>query len=153
MDQIAQEARHEIAAIIAAAGKLPLHDAADDLLKYMPRLDSLEGRRPTPEQVRINRTLSPEQWHAKYRYEREHTHEGPMFGNLKRAKPDADDADLRHAIIEAVKFYDACEKYFKWEGDFWDCVAHAVAKAQREYPHYLDKTYRNARNHLAYLMQ
>jgi hypothetical protein len=52
-----------------------------------------------------------------------------------------------------VKFHDACEKHFKWDGDFWDCVVRAVAQAQRDHPHYLDTTYRNARNHLAYLMK
>ena len=65
----------------------------------------------------------------------------------------ASDADLRQAIIEAVKFYDDYEKHFKWDGDFWDCVARAVALAQRDHPQYLDTTYRDARNHLAYLMK
>lgn len=152
MYRITQEAVDEIAAIIADAGKLPLHDAAYALWRQMSRLDRLEGR-PTPEKVRINRTLSPEQWQAKYRYEREHADEGPMFGYLKRAKPRAGDAEVRQAIIDAVKFYDDCEKYFKWDGDFWDCVVRAVALAQRDHPQYLDTTYRDARNHLAYLMK
>jgi len=38
----------------------------------MSRLDSLENRYPSDEEVRINRAMTPEQWLAKYRYEREH---------------------------------------------------------------------------------
>jgi hypothetical protein len=152
MYQVTPEAIEQIADIIADAGRLPLDDAAYTLWRQMPRLDNLEGR-PTDEEVRINRALSPEQWRAKYRYEREHAHEGPMFDYLERAKPRASEADLKQAIIEAVKFYDDCEKHFKWDGDFWDCVERAVAQAQKYHPQYLDTTYRDARNTLAYYMK
>jgi hypothetical protein len=152
MYEITPQAIEKIADIIADAGKLPLNDAAYALWRQMSRLDHLEGR-PTDEEVRINRALSSEQWWTKYRHEREHAHEGPMFFYLKRAKPRASEADLKQAIIEAVKFHDDCEKYFKWDGDFWDCVVRAVARSQCDHPHYLDTTYRDARNHLAYLMK
>ena len=118
----------------------------------MSRLDSLDGR-PTDEQVRAYRAMTPEQWHERYKYEREHAYEGPMYGYLKRAHPRAGEADLKQAIIEAVKFYDDCSHYFKWDGDFWACVVRAVAQAQNKHPYYLDTTYRDARNHLAYLMK
>jgi hypothetical protein len=49
----------EVDAIITDAGKLPLHDAAYALWRQMSRIDRLDGR-PTPEEVRINRTLTPE---------------------------------------------------------------------------------------------
>jgi hypothetical protein len=52
-----------------------------------------------------------------------------------------------------VKFYDDCEKYFKWDGDFWDSIERAVARAQRDHPGYLDTTYRDAHHHLAYVMK
>ena len=61
--------------------------------------------------------------------------------------------ELKAAIIEAVKFDDDCFKYFKWDGDFWDCVVRAVAQEQRKHPGYLDTNYRDARNHVAYYMK
>ncbi len=115
-------------------------------------MDRLEGR-PTEEQVCINRSLSREEWWAKYKYERAHAYEGPMLGYVRRAFPRAGDSDIKQAIIEAVNFDDDCSKYFKWEGDFWDCVVRAVAQAQKNHPHYLYTTYRDARNYLAYLMK
>jgi hypothetical protein len=152
MVQMSQDAIDEVTGIIAEAGQLPLGDAAFALWRQMSRLDRLEGR-PTDEEVRINRSLSREEWWTKYKHGREHAYEGPMFGYLKRAHPRAGDAELKEAIIEAVKFDDDCFKYFKWEGDFWDCVARAVAQAQRKHPDYLDTTYRDARNHVAYYMK
>jgi len=56
-------------------------------------------------------------------------------------------------VEPAVQFDDACSDHFKWEGDFWDCVVRAVAQAAKKHPHYLDATYRDARNNLAYLMK
>jgi hypothetical protein len=153
MNQITRQAIDEIANIIARAAQLPLHDAAFSLWRQMSRLDSLENRYPSDEEVRINRAMTPEQWSAKYRYEREHAYEGPMFGYLKRTHPYAGDADIKQAIIDAVHFHDACSRHFNWEGDFWECVVRAVAQAAKEYPHYLDTTYRDARNNLAYLMK
>ena len=85
--------------------------------------------RPTDEEVRVNRTPTPEQFRAKYRYDRDHAREGPMFGYVKRARPRADDAAIRQAIITSVKFKGAAEAHFKWDGDFWQCVVRAVAQA------------------------
>ena len=138
--------------IIAEAAELPLLDAAFLLSRRKSRLDTLEGR-PTPEEVAINRTLTMEQLAAKYRYARAHADEGPMFGYLKRAHPHADDSDIRHAILEAVSFEDACFKHFSWNGDFWDACVRAVALAAKKHPHYLEATYRDARNHVAYCMK
>jgi hypothetical protein len=154
MREMTQEAIDRVARIVAEAAKLPLPDAAYSLWCQKYRLDELEGRMPpSPEEVAINRAMTPEQWWAKYRRERDHAHEGPMFALVKRAQPGAGDADIRNAIIDAVKFHDDCEKYFKWDGDFWDCVERAVAQAQRYHPGYLDTTYRDARHHLAYVMK
>jgi hypothetical protein len=152
MHQITQKAIDEVADITAEAGQLPLDDAAFALWRQMLRLDMLEGR-PTDEEVRINRALSMEEWYAKYKHQRAHANEGPMFGYLRRAFPRVDDREIKRAIIEAVSFDDDCSKHFKWEGDFWDCVARAVALAQRNHPNYLETTYRDARNYLAYLMK
>jgi len=148
MDTPQPSAQDEIGAIIARAAKLPLLDAAYELWRQRYRFDTIEGR-PTAEEIRINRTLTPEQFSAKRRYERDHAHEGPMFGYVKRAHPNADD----QAIITAVRFEDAYNKHFDWNGDFGDCVARAVAQAARKFPFYLETSYRDARNDLAYYMK
>jgi len=154
MRQVTEQAIDQVAKIIAEAAKLPLYDAAYALWCQKYRLDELEGRMPpSDEEVAINRAMTSEQWWAKYRSERDHAYEGPMFVLVKRAQPRVGDAEIRQAIIDAVKFYDDCERYFRWDGDFWDCVVRAVAQAQRHHPHYLHTTYRDARNHLAYLMK
>jgi hypothetical protein len=149
MNRTEPSAEEQIEAFIASAAKQPLLDAAFELWRWRYRLDSIEGR-PTAEEVRINRTLSPQQMAEKYRYDRDHAHEGSMFGYVKRAHPRADDNAIRQAIITAVKFEGAAEAHFKWDGDFWDCVVRAVAQAAAEYPDFLETTYRDARNNLAY---
>jgi hypothetical protein len=152
MNRTEPSAEEQIEAFIASAAKQPLLDAAFELWRWRYRLDSIEGR-PTAEEVRINRTLSPQQMAEKYRYDRDHAHEGSMFGYVKRAHPRADDNAIRQAIITAVKFEGATEAHFKWDGDFWDCVVRAVAQAAAEYPDFLETTYRDARNNLAYYMK
>lgn len=149
MKQTGPSPEGQIAEFIASAAKQPLLDAAFELWRWRYRLDSIEGR-PTAEEVRINRTLTPEQISAKYRYDRDHAHEGPMFGYLKCAHPRADDAAIRQAIITAVKFEDATFTHFSWDGDFWACVVRAVARAAAQYPDFLETTYRDARNNVAY---
>jgi hypothetical protein len=152
MDQIEPSPDEQIATFIASAAKQPLCDAAFELWRWRYRLDSIEGR-PITEEVRINRTLTPEQLAAKYRYDRDHAHEGPMFGYLKRAHPHASDEAIRQAIITSVKFEGAAEAHFKWDGDFWACIVRAVAQAAAQYPDFLETTYRDARNNLAYYMK
>ena len=152
MSKTEPSAEEQIAAFVAGAAKQPLLDAAFELWRCRYRLDSIEGR-PTAEEIRINRTLTPQQMAAKYREARDHAHEGPMFGYVKRAHPDADDEAIRRAIITAVKFEAATEAHFKWDGDFWECVVRAVAQAAAEYPDFLETTYRDARNNLAYYMK
>lgn len=74
----------------------------------------------------------------------------PLLDALKRAHPRADDAAIRQAIITAVKFEDATFTHFSWDGDFWACVVRAVARAAEQYPDFLETTYRDARNNVAY---
>ena len=150
MDQITQEAIDEIADIIAKVAPLPLKDAAWALDKGMHRLDTLEGR-PTAEQVRRFRAMTPEQQSQHMRDERTHADDGPMFGYLKRSHPDADDADIKRAIMEAVRFQDDCSKFLQWGGNYWDCIVKAVAQSASKHPGFLDTTYRAAENYLAYL--
>lgn len=152
MDRIEPSAEEQIASIIASAAKQPLLDAAFELWCRRFRLDSIEGR-PTDEEVRFYRTLTPQQLSERLKYERDHAHEGPMFSYVKRAHPNAEDDAIRQAIVTAVKFEGAAEAHFDWNGDFWDCVVRAVAQAAAKYPDYLETTYRDARNNLAYYMK
>ncbi|MFB6416719.1 MULTISPECIES: hypothetical protein [Bradyrhizobium] len=152
MNEPQPSAEDELSAIIARAAKQPLLDAAYELWRQRNRLEAIADP-PTDEEVRVNRTLSMETFGVRYRYKREHAHEGPMFRYVKRAHPGADDQAIRQAIITAVKFEDAYNKHFDWNGDFGNCVARAVAQAARKYPHYLETTYRDARNDLAYYMK
>ena len=131
---------NEIADIIADAAPLPLLDAAYALWRRRCRLDTLEGR-PTAEEVRINRTLTPEQFSAKYRWDRHHARDGPAFSHLKRAHPRADDGAIKQAIMTAVKFEDACFKNFEQgAGEYWQRCEHAVARARRDFPGFHEDT-------------
>jgi hypothetical protein len=49
-----------------------------------------------------------------------------------------------------ASFEGAAEAHFKWDGDFWQ---RAVAQAAAQYPDFLETTYRDARNNLAYCMK
>jgi hypothetical protein len=101
--------------------------------------------------VRIHRTLTPEQSAAQYRYERDHAQDGPAFGHLKRAHPRANDTAIRQAIVTAVKFEDACFRHFEQTtAEYWQRCVHAVALARKDYPGFLDSTYRQAANDVAY---
>ena len=140
----------EISDIIADAAPLPLLDAAYALWRRRYRLDTLEGR-PTAEEVRINRTLTPEQFSAKYRWDRDHAQDGPAFSHLKRAHPCADDGAIKQSIITAVKFEDACFRYLEeTTAEYWQRCLHAVARARKDYPGFLDSTYQRAANDVAY---
>ena len=140
----------EVAEIIAEAAPLPLLDAAYALWRRRYRLDTLEGR-PTDEEARINRTLTPEQFTARYRWDRDHAHEGPAFNQVKRAHPRAEDGAIRQAIVIAVKFEDACFRNFEDSGaDYWQRCLHAVARARKDFPGFLESTYRQAANDVAY---
>jgi hypothetical protein len=145
----------EAETIIAEAAKLPLKDAAFLLWRRRPRLDTLEGPPMTPEEIRIARALSPEEIHAKMQYEHDHEQDGPTFDRLKRAHPQADDTEVKLVILAAVRFDDACFKYFTVDStDYWQRVERAVALARRqENPGYLESTYDAACNHVAYYMK
>jgi hypothetical protein len=86
-------------------------------------------------------------------YKRDHAQDGPTFDRLKRAHPRTDDTEVK--LIAAVRFDDACFKYFTVDcTDYRQRVVRAVALAQRqEKPGYLESTYYAARNHVAYYMK
>jgi hypothetical protein len=144
------EEETEVADIIADAAPLPLFDAAYALWRRRYRLDTLEGR-PTAEEIRINRTLTAEQFSAKYRNDRDHAQDGPAFNHLKRAHLHADDGAIRRAIVTAVKFEDACFRHFEQTtAEYWQRCVHAVALAREDFPDFLEDTYRQAANDVAY---
>jgi hypothetical protein len=99
------EEETEVADIIADAAPRPLLDAAYALWRRRYRLDTLEGR-PTAEEIRINRTLTAEQFSAKYRNDRDHAQDGPAFNHLKRAHPQAGDrhsGKVRRLLLQAFR--------------------------------------------------
>jgi len=140
----------EVADIIADAAPLPLLDAAYALWRRRYRLGTLEGR-PTAEEIRINRALTAEQFAEKYRRNRDHAQDGPSFNHLKRAHRRADDKAVKQAIVTAVKFEDACFRNFeRGAGEYWQRCEHAVARARKDFPSFLEDTYRQAANDVAY---
>jgi hypothetical protein len=144
----------DAATIIAEAARLPLKDAAFLLWRQRPRLDALELRPMTAEEVRVARARSPEEAWAKVRYDHDHAQDGPTFERLKRAHPQALDEDARQAIKAAVKFDDDCNKYFVVDStDYWQRIVRAVAQAARKNPGYLESTHEDARHSLAYYMK
>ena len=52
---------------------------------------------------------------ARIRYEHDHAHEGPAFDRLKRAHPEANDADIKQAIRSAVKPRRRLREVFRYE--------------------------------------
>jgi hypothetical protein len=134
---------------------LPLRDAAFELWRQKPRLDHAESARIPPEKRPPFVPVPPEEFRARYEYQRDHAEDGPTFDRLKRAHPNAAVTEVRLAIIAAVRFDDACFKYFTIDStDYWGRVVRAVLLAQRqENPGYLESTYQAARNHVAYYMK
>lgn len=140
----------ELQKIIAEAAALPLPDAAYAVWRSRYRIDRIEGR-PTDEQVRAYRAMSPAEQAAEMRHDREYAQDGPILPHLKAAHPRVGDAEIKQAISAAVRFEDACFKYFVWDGtDYWDRCVSAVARAEQENPGYLESTYRLAANDVAY---
>ena len=148
-----QDTSAEIAAIIAEAALLPLLDAAYAVWRRRYRLDTLQGR-PRAEQVRAFRAMSPSEQAANMRHDRDYAQDGPAFTHLKSAHPRASDDEIKRAIIAAVRFEDACFKYFVQDGtDYWERCVRAVALAAKQSPGYLESTCQLARNAVAYYMK
>ena len=71
------------------------------------------------------------------------------------ARLGAIDADLGQAIVAAVKFDDDCFRYFSYgSGEaYLENVALAVTRAAENNPPYLEATYNDARDWVAYNMK
>jgi hypothetical protein len=100
--------------LIADAAHLPLRDAAYAIWRQKSTFERLEGRvwpprdYSTPEAADKSRQAS----FAQIKYEREFAQDGPSFDRLRCAHPHASDAELKAAIIAAVKFDDDCLDIF-----------------------------------------
>ena len=145
-----------VAEIIGEAAALPLRDAAYAIWRQKATFERLEGRVwpprdcSTPEAAEKSRQES----FAQIRHEHDFAQDGPTFDRLKRAHPHAQAAELKQAIVAAVKFDDDCFKYFSYgRKDYLENVPHAVARAAQDNPPYLETTYRDARNHVAFYMK
>ncbi len=142
--------------IISEAARLPLWDAAYLIWREKTTFERLEGRRWRPPDVRTPAVAarSMRRVSAQLKRERDNAQDGPTCDRLKRAHPRADLAELKQAIVAAVKFDDDCFRYFSSNGgDCWDDVVRAVALAGKDHPHYLATTYRDARNWVAHNMK
>jgi hypothetical protein len=140
--------------IIAEARELPLKDAAFLLWRECSKLDLLAWRAMPSAMRAMLRPRPAAESAAEIRYEHDHAEEGLTFDRLKLAHPEADDADVRYAIIAAVKFDDACFGYFdKGRGEFGERFRRAVELAARDHPGYLEHTYQRARYYISYFMK
>jgi hypothetical protein len=147
--------------LLAEAAALPLRDAAYAIWRQKITFERLEGRvwPPRDQSTPEAREKSMRESMAQIRYEHDFAQDGPTFDRLKRAHPHAADSELKQAIVAAVKFDDDCFNHLikdgakYWEGDYWDNVVRAVVRAALDHPLYLDTTYRDARNWVAYNMK
>lgn len=143
--------------IIAEAVRLPLRDAAYVIRRQKSIFDKVEGphREPSDLSTPESREKAMREISALIRYERDHAQDGPTFERLKRAHPQADDAEAKQAIVAAVKFDRDCFRYFSYgrADDYWETVIRAVARAAVDGPTYLEITYCDARNWVAYHMK
>lgn len=143
--------------LIAEAAALPLHDAAYALWRQKSTFERLEMRRREPKDLSTPEAqeTSIREITEQFKLEHDFAQDGPTFDRLKRAHPQAGDAELKAAIVAAVKFDDDCFRYFSYRRveDYWASVIRAVAAAARDNPPYLETTYRDARNWVAYSMK
>jgi hypothetical protein len=147
--------------ILAQVAILPLADAAYALWRQKVRFEQLEHRYWPPKDHSTPEATEKaiQESRAQIKYEHDFAQDGPTFDKLKRTHPHAGDAQLKAAIVAAVKFDDDCFNYLSrggakyWEGDYWENVTRAVARAAQHHPDYLETTYRDARNRVAYYMK
>ena len=146
------EDEETIARTIAEASVLPLNDAAYLLWRECSTLDLLAWR-AMPTNVRGLFRSRPEN-SIEVRFEHDNPEDGLTFDRLKLTHPGADDAEVRQAIIAAVRFDDACFGYFeKIKGEFGARFKRAVELAARDHPGYLALTYQRARYYISYYMK
>jgi hypothetical protein len=143
--------------LIAEAASLPLRDAAYAIWRQKSTFERLEGRVWPPRDCSTPEAAekSSRESYAQIKYERDFAQDGPTFDRLKRAHPQVADVELKEVIIAAVKFDDDCFRYFSYgRGEHYlENVPRAVARAAQDHPPYLETTYRDAQNWVAYNMK
>ena len=139
---------------IAEASELPLKDAAYLLWRECSKLDLLAWRALPPGVRDLFRARPAGQNSTEVKFEHDHPEDGLTFDRLQLTHPGIDDAEVRQAIIAAVKFDDSCFGYFeKIKGEFGARFKRAVELAAREHPGYLELTYQRARYYISYYMK
>ena len=109
----------EVAGIIADAAPLPLLDAPSAMAASAIGWTSLEGR-PTIEEIRINRTLTPEQMAAKYRPRTRSRAGRSRLQSFEARASTRRRWRIRQAIVTSVKFENACFRHFEQStAEYW----------------------------------
>jgi hypothetical protein len=148
------EDEETIARTIAEASELPLKDAAYLLWRECSKLDLLAWRAMPPNMRHLFRSRPARENSTEVKFEHDHPEDGLTFDRLQLTHPGMDDAEVRQAIIAAVKFDDACFGYFeKIKGEFGARFKRAVELAARDHPGYLELTYQRARYYISYYMK
>jgi hypothetical protein len=145
--------------LIPEASQLPLKDAAFLLWRHKFELDREEFPRPPPDPT-IDPTdpavFAPmvRSIMATLLRERQTAHDGPTFGRMKKAHPEAGDAEIKQAITAAVKFDTDCTSFFSYRSaDYSDDLTRAIEQAKARNPGFLQSTYKAARLALAVAMR
>ena len=142
------------AKIIAEAAKLPLPDAAYTIWRQKSAfIREIEEASPCDLSDRRDALTHGQRLGAEDDLARTGASESVSFQRVKQAHPRADDAAVTDAILAAIRVNDDCMRHFVWVDDFWDSVIRAVDRARRDHPDYLETTYRDARNNVAYYMK
>ena len=151
---IAMTEAEELDELLAKASAQPLKDAAYLLWRECSKLDLLAWRAMPPDVRDLFRSRPAGQSSTEVKFEHDHPEDGLTFDRLQLTHPGIDDAEVRQAIIGAVKFDDACFGYFeKIKGEFGARFKRAVELAAREHPGYLELTYQRARYYISYYMK
>ena len=150
----------EIDQIIEDASRLPVFDAAYELLVKRQQLDRLEQTAPSPRLQHAN--LSDPEFiksamrdaYARVQHQMRTAHDGPTFERLKRAHPETNDDDLKRAVKAAVKLEQDCVRYFSYEdSNYSNDVTRAIELAKRDNPGFQERTYESARYMLMIAMR
>ncbi len=148
------EDEETIARTIAEASVLPLKDAAYLLWRECSTLDLLAWRAMPPEVRDLFRSRRAGENSIEVKFGHDQPEDGLTFDRLQLTHPSIDDAEVRQAIIAAVKFHDACFGYFeKIKGEFGARFKRAVQLAARDHPGYQERTYQRARYYISYYMK
>ena len=147
----------DIARIMTEAGRLPLPDAAYYLYMKKAELDRLEPatHRPPPEpQSWAYVTQVVRQVTQQIAKERAEGYEAATFDRLKRAHPEASEAELARALRAGIKLDVDCFRHYSAKGsDCYQDVVRAIGRAKAENPGFQEATYRAAEHHLAWAMR